>query len=331
MATTCPSNSAGVVDADGFCTSHGNDCQDFRTWLQSEQATDSILNDEPDPAEQVAFDAAVANATHYLLMERQRSPHMVIYYPTKEAADHALDNSPFIDGLCAEDCLELVSVDTIPPEATLTSPDWEHVVPPEEDDESDDDGDETVTEASAAAPVVTERTAAFFCDPNTSTLLLSCTISRLIAATGIQRGLIDLSTLAGLAVAEAFQRAGLPYESIVFGQEDNYLPPMAEPHPVHNPLQAEDGHRFKALAAKEHPVEVAHLGGIDANIVLIPAMVGPNEGLIAFTTGTTIGAVYEQLAEGKVECMMIDTPERGLRRAADGAYQRRIIHLSGEG
>lgn len=137
---TCSSSPTTVVDASGFCAKHGNDCMDFHTWLQSEHATDSILDgvtdDGSDPFEPASIDAAIPNATHYLIVERQYSADLVIYYPTKEAADHALDNSFFIDGICEEDCLDLISVDTIPAEATLASPDWEHIVPPDEDNEA---------------------------------------------------------------------------------------------------------------------------------------------------------------------------------------------------
>lgn len=53
---------------------------------------------------------------HYIIIERERSADLAIEYPDFETAEHAIDNSLFIDGLCEEDCLDayIVGDDEMP-------------------------------------------------------------------------------------------------------------------------------------------------------------------------------------------------------------------------
>lgn len=65
--------------------------------------------------------------TSYIVIERQHSEHLAIEYPTKAAADEALLHSPFIDGLCEEDCLDEYITDAPPTGAQI-------VIPPAEEE-----------------------------------------------------------------------------------------------------------------------------------------------------------------------------------------------------
>jgi len=178
-------------------------------------------------------------------------------------------------------------------------------------------------------PSPTERTVAFFADPRAATLLLTETIFELIGALDVKRGLVDLSSLPGLAVAAAFERAGVPYASLEFGQEDHYESAAAERDPVHSPYVAADAERFRHLADGTREITVAEFGTIDANVVLIPAMVGPDEKLIDFSPSTVPGAVLTQFEAIERSLVVVDTPERGLRQMPGGVYQRPLIHIGG--
>lgn len=188
--------------------------------------------------------------------------------------------------------------------------------------------EQSLAHKEPAEAIQAERTVAFFADPRAATLLLTETISRLIDALEIERGLVDLSSLPGLAVAAAFEREGVPYDSLAFGQTEQYIEWMPERDPLHNPIIASDAERFRALAAGVKEVPVAELGAIDANVVLIPAMVGDNEKLIDFSPGSLPGAVMTQLEVTGRPLVIIDTPERGLRHSFEGTYQRAIIHVA---
>ena len=66
-----------------------------------------------------------ANGPVYVVIERQHSTDLAVEYPGLIEAEHALDNSLFIDGLCEEDCLDIYLSATIPE-------DTEHILPPDE-------------------------------------------------------------------------------------------------------------------------------------------------------------------------------------------------------
>lgn len=186
-------------------------------------------------------------------------------------------------------------------------------------------------ESTGEAAGLTERTVVFFADPRAATLLLTETVGQLISTLSIKHGIVDLSSLPGLAIAAAFERAGVPYESLVFGQENHYEDRMPERDTVHNPYIEADAERFRALAAGSKAIQMADLGTINANVVLVPAMVGPGEKLIDFSTGSLPGAVYTQLEAVERAFVIVDTPERGLRSMPDGTYERALIHVAGPG
>lgn len=175
-----------------------------------------------------------------------------------------------------------------------------------------------------------ERTVAFYADPRAATLLLSETIERLISSSEIKRGIVDLSTLPGLAIAAAFERAGVPFDTLSYGQTDHHDLRPAERDTVQNPYVAEDLPRLRAAAAGAQELAIDELGGIDANIVLIPAMADTGENRIDFNPLTVVGQVFEQLEAAGRDVMVVDTPDRGLRATGDGTYVRTIIHVQAQ-
>ncbi|MCI4659690.1 hypothetical protein [Cryobacterium zhongshanensis] len=184
-------------------------------------------------------------------------------------------------------------------------------------------------ESAGGTATLTERTVVFFTDPRAATLLLTETIGRLISTLRIKHGIVDLSSIPGLAVAAAFERAGVPYESLLFGQENHYDNRPPERDAVNNPYIESDAERFRRLAAGSKVVPMADLGTINANIVLIPAMVGPDEKLIDLSFDSLPGAVLTQLEAVERAFVIVDTPERGLRSMPDGTYERTLIQVSG--
>lgn len=183
--------------------------------------------------------------------------------------------------------------------------------------------------AAAETPHATERTVAFFADPRAAVLLLGDTVSALIETREIQRGMVDLSTLAGLAIARAFQRAGIPFVTMEFGQQVHYEPGAFDRDPIQSPVIASDAPALQAASEGIVEIPVAELGTVDANVVLVPAMVGDGEKLIDMSQGSLIGAVVTQLEAAQRDLLLIDTPERGLRRRDDGTYLRAIVHVAG--
>ncbi|ROR76047.1 hypothetical protein SAMN06295974_3806 [Plantibacter flavus] len=173
-----------------------------------------------------------------------------------------------------------------------------------------------------------EFTVAVFADPRAATHLLQETIAKLIDTRGIELGLIDLSSTAGRCVAQAFKDAGVPYKSLEFGQEYPVDESMVDGVPAVDVVAVSStwGHAF---SRGQHLTTIDELGAIDANVVLIPAMVDIDETHLDFTHGSLMGVVYTQLEEARRPVLIIDTPERGLRMGPDGAYLRAIVHVSG--
>jgi len=195
----------------------------------------------------------------------------------------------------------------------------------------------TITETPStavleASPETTsERTVAFFADPRASTLLLTETVMQLIASLAIRRGLVDLSSVPGLAIAEAFERAGVPYTELQFGQTERFETPSEEETLAHTGYTGSDISRIRSHADGTREVPVAELGIIDANVVLVPSMVGEpgdREELIDFTPGSIPGAVLTQLEAAERAFVVIGTPERGLQATTSGGYERTLLQVA---
>lgn len=189
------------------------------------------------------------------------------------------------------------------------------------------DNDEIIVQENAGVAV--ERTVVFFSEPRAATLLLGETIAQLIDAHGIQRGIVDLSTVPGIAIANALAVAGIPFESLVFGQTEHFDAGPTDEHPVFAQAVAE-AMRLAELAERVTEVNVGELGAIDANVVLVPAMVDDQSSVIDFRQGSVLGAVLTQLEQAGRDAIVVTPPERGLRRVSDGSYVRTTFRVSSE-
>lgn len=188
---------------------------------------------------------------------------------------------------------------------------------------------ENTTSQSEQPEPNAERTVAFFADRRAAPLLLVETVGHLIGSLRIQRGLIDISSIPGLTIAAAFLNSGIPYESLEFGQERTYETVTADRDPIQNPFTGADADRLRQMAAGEVKIDIADLGRIDANIALVPAVVGPNERFVDFSPQTITGVVMEQSGKAGRSLLFIDAPERGLSVEAGGTYLRTVIHVEG--
>lgn len=188
-------------------------------------------------------------------------------------------------------------------------------------------------------------TAVFLADPRAAVHLLQDTVESLCSTYALQRALVDLTTLPGLAVATALLRAGIPFEHIDFGQETPaQLPEDAVARDRRfKPNRARTMKDLPHLLAKSTGVwrvDVANLASVDANLVLIPAMVGTGqasstsaEPLIDFSPTTIVGAVLDQAEKLSRDLLVIAPPERGLRAVAPASsgtasaerYERQTI------
>lgn len=184
------------------------------------------------------------------------------------------------------------------------------------------------SDSSSNSPAV-ERTAVFLADPEAASLLLVDTVRRLIDNHRIQKGIVDLSTVPGLAVAGAFHDAGVPYLSLEYGQErhhdthseDRDLTAISSVTASRLPRGPE---AYYALAEGRHEMSIGDIGGIDAEIVLVPKARGD---FIDLSPETITGAVYTQCQELARDLLLVIPPERGVVSTPDGNYVRTIAHV----
>lgn len=163
--------------------------------------------------------------------------------------------------------------------------------------------------------VVTERTAAFFADPESATILLDETIGHLISKHRIQKALVDLSTPAGLTVATAFRDRDIPFLSLEYGQE-----PHAQGSPPPSGAEA-----IRDAAAAVHEIPISLIGEIDAEIVLIPKARGQ---YIDLAVDSVPGVVHTQCHDAGRAMMLILPPENGLAHVSGQDYIRGLVHVS---
>lgn len=178
--------------------------------------------------------------------------------------------------------------------------------------------DASTTPERQTPSTTAQRTIAIYSAPNSPALLLEETITALIASSDVQRGVIDLSTVAGLTAASAFRSAGVPYDALEFGQEDH----LSDGHPTEL-----DAAALRADAAGVQAIEASELAAIDANLVVIPAIAETDGVVVDFSAGTVPGAVVSQAEDGAVPILLVLPPERGLRPVGEGTYQRAVLHI----
>jgi len=192
------------------------------------------------------------------------------------------------------------------------------------------------------AEPLAERTAAFFAAPRAAALFLDETIQKLIESLNIQRGLVDISTVGGVRIACVLKDARVPFELLDFGQGQHYLEAVPDALLESTPetdvmvpamrilsaeIIAKETAQLRDASSGTREMHVGQLGVINANVVLIPAMVGPDEKLLDFTEGSLLGALIGQLENAERDFILVDSPERGLRAMPDGSYQRSVVHV----
>lgn len=188
----------------------------------------------------------------------------------------------------------------------------------------EDDPDYTVEGA-------VEYTVAIFADSRASTIALAETFGHLVTARSISRGIVELNTPAGVAIAAKLRDLHIAYDVMVFDNasaDENADPEVASLH---------------TAAAQHIRVATGELHELDANYVVIPAISGAGQRRIDLAVDGHVGVdIGETTLPGHVvnrlqekarttgitqEVLYIDVPERGLVQEADGSYQRRILHL----
>lgn len=176
-----------------------------------------------------------------------------------------------------------------------------------------------------------ERTVAFVADPRATTFLLRDTVTKLVGSLGIQRGLVDLTTLPGVAIALALERAGVPYRLLDFGQstpgEDANTAPVAVPG---EEVTMGDVPRLREAAAGTVRVEPDRIGALDANLMLIPTVREGGAAQAEFGIGTLPGLVLDQAEQLGLRILVTCPPEQGIRRYQDGSWVRQIMHVTTE-
>lgn len=218
------------------------------------------------------------------------------------------------------------------------APDWE-AAPHDEATTPREGAVVTDEQESTSETITTERTLAFFADPRATDLLLEETVQKVIESLEIQRGLVDLSSVAGITIAQAFHDAGIPFDALDYGQDGEFAEAAPTVHGSWASLAdgitlktlTDKAESLRTLASSVVEVPIAEIGAIDANVMLIPAMVGSDEKLIDFSPETISGVAITQLQETNREFTVVLPPERGLRGLDDGSYERIVIHVSEHG
>lgn len=196
-----------------------------------------------------------------------------------------------------------------------------------------------VLDSTTTGEPTTERTVAFISDPRATDLLLEETIQKVVESLEIQRGIVDLSSVAGIAIGQVLHEAGIPFDALDYGQEGDFQ--RAAPV-VHGSWAAladgitlssltEKAGQLREAASSVVTVPVGEIGAIDANVMLIPAMVGTDEKNVDFSPETISGVALTQLEEAKREFTIVLPPERGLRGLDDGSYERIVLHVNEHG
>lgn len=271
-------------------------------------------------SEENANNSEPQNTEHYVLIHQENEPNLAICYPDENAANTALTEEPLVNKLRDKGCTNIEVAQNLPENG-----DWELI--------------ELITE---------ERTVAFLSDPRAATLLLKETVKRLITTQQIERGLIDMTSLPGLAVAAAFLEADIPYEEIKFDTagEPKQLrklrrrmarksPVLAkafeEPTELADPVQQaliESAEGLRSMAVAVRKIALNKIAELNANLVLLPAPASAESPEFDFAPNTLPGIALEQLEAKRLPFILIVPPERGVMPMGDGTYARMIMHVA---
>lgn len=186
---------------------------------------------------------------------------------------------------------------------------------------------DTVDGASETEDPHVERTVAFIADPRATTFLLPGTVSRLVGSLRIQRGLVDLSTLSGVAIALALEGEGVPYDLLDFGQGVSDDDPNTDPEPGEETGMAE------ALRLREAAIGVVRVGldriaSINADLMLVPTVCEDGSARADFSRETLPGLVLEQAERLGLRILMMCPPEQGVRRYQNDSWVRQVMHVT---
>lgn len=184
------------------------------------------------------------------------------------------------------------------------------------DDDSDTDEHDAQTNGRELRPTV-----AFFVDPRAATLLLAETVEDLVRSRDVEHALVDVTSPVGQSVARGLRAAGVAYTTVEYAPYPEKL--ELAPDPVRDELSA---------GASDHVVmDIGRLGAVDANIVLVPAMIPGfdfnSEPRIDFSPQTLVGQVLTQTEKMGREVLVVDLPERGMLPKSEDVYRRRIIRV----
>lgn len=184
------------------------------------------------------------------------------------------------------------------------------------DDDSETNAHDATTKAEQVRPTV-----AFFIDPRAATLLLAETVEDLVRSREVEHALVDVTSPAGQSVARGLLAAGVAYTTVEYA-----------PYPEKLELAPDAGRDELAAGATGHVVmDIGQLGAVDANIVLVPAMIPGfdfnSEPRIDFSPTTLVGQVLTQTEKLGREVLVVDLPERGMLPKSEDTYRRRIIRV----
>lgn len=176
-----------------------------------------------------------------------------------------------------------------------------------------------------------ERTVAFVADPRATTFLLRETVSRLVGSLSIQRGLVDLTTLSGVAIALALETEGIPYDLLDFGQDIPDDAPSMNPVPEPGEdVSMSEAPRLRQGAAGTVKVGIDQIGSINANLMLIPTVAESGSAHADFAMETLPGLVLDQAEQRGLQILVMCPPEQGVRRYQNSCWVRHIMHVATE-
>ena len=168
-----------------------------------------------------------------------------------------------------------------------------------------------------------EKTIAVIADPEASSLFLGETIVSLCEGAEVEVVVVDLHGAPGVAVAQVLAERGVPFESLVIGQEDR-VPEAMRP----------ERDRLAGVARGEKVQDMEELALIDANLVLVADSVSEQGvDLMSFGLDALPGIVLRQAETVSIPAMVVVPPEMGLARSRNeggDTYLRKLVHISAE-
>lgn len=161
------------------------------------------------------------------------------------------------------------------------------------------------------------RTVAVITDANTSAMLLSETVVPLAKNYDVEKILVNLTTLAGRAIAEGAIAAGIPFAEL------DYIgaPEPNDPH-ITELRKRSDG---------KMAIDLEEIANLDANLVIAPAsakdMRQPH--LVDLGPESLCALVFDKMRETEQPLLLINPPEAGLIEYLEPENYTRMLVLIG--